>query len=238
MADEFKNQVGILDIDDFDYLKIAIIGVGSIGSFLAVALNKLGFKNIMIIDNDTLKAHNFATQFYLKPLSRAGNSKVGLLERYLSGNIQSYKTKVIPNHKIRADVVFLCVDSLKQRKIIMKALLDSYDKYKEPKLIIDGRMFRLLFRVFTIDLGNQKVLNYYVKGLLGQEFKGNCTEKGIIQNVYGVVGVMVEQLKKILKNEAYHAVINCDFEKYNFVKQMQIGQKTKPKGRGVNRLKK
>ena len=43
----YQNQSGILNIDEYDYLKIAIVGTGSIGSFLALALNKLGFKNLI-----------------------------------------------------------------------------------------------------------------------------------------------------------------------------------------------
>ena len=100
----------------------------------------------------------------------------------------------------------------------MKAILDSYDENKKPLLIIDGRMHRLLFRVFTVPLEETEWLEEYVDTLFDKEFSGSCTEKGIIQNVFGVVGVMIEQFKKVINGEEYYSVINVDFENYQFIK--------------------
>src|SRR3990167_195798 len=177
----FKNQSGIINIEEFDYLQISIVGMGSIGSFLSLALHKLGLGKIMIIDNDMVEKHNITTQFFFK--RHIGQSKVSAIESQLDGEIQKYEQKVQSNHEIKADIVFLCVDSLKQRKIIMKSILDSYEKYKRPKLIIDGRMHKLVFRVLTVDLTKPDILEQYVDGMFGKEFVGTCTEKGIIQNV-------------------------------------------------------
>jgi molybdopterin/thiamine biosynthesis adenylyltransferase len=219
MDDLHRNQVGILNIDVYDYLKIAIIGCGSIGSFLAFGLNKLGFKNIMLIDDDIIEPHNVATQFYLKDDIR--QFKVESLSNYLDGHITTHITKVTPKTKIRADVVFICVDTLKARKIILKSLLDSYEEFHEPKLIIDGRMHRLIFRVFTIPFNNQELLNYYAQTLMEKEFEGPCTEKGIIQNVFSVVSIMLEQLKKTMNGEKFYAVINYDLEHYTIIPQKE-----------------
>lgn len=214
-----KNQVGILNIDVYDYLKIAIVGCGSIGSFLAFGLNKLGFKNIMLIDDDIIEPHNVATQFYLKDDIR--QFKVESLSNYLDGHITTHIIKVNSKTKIRADVIFICTDSLKSRKVILKSILDTYEDFKEPKLIIDGRMHRLIFRVFTIPLNNQDLLNYYTQTLMEPEFEGPCTEKGIIQNVYAVVSIMLEQLKKTMNGEKFYAVINYDLEHYNIIPQKE-----------------
>lgn len=220
MSDRFRNQVDIINVDEYDYLKIAIVGAGSIGSFLALALSKLGFQNIIVIDDDNVEGHNIATQFYR--LRDRSYRKVEALKRELDGRVAAYPIKVRPNHKIKADAVFVCVDSLAQRKVILKAVLDSYARFKKPKVIIDGRMHRLLFRVFTIPLHNQELLNKYAQGLMSQEFAGKCTEKGIIQNAFAVVSVMVEQLKKVINGEPYYAVLNCDFENYIFNKQVKV----------------
>ena len=213
--DLYRNQSSILNIEDYDYLKIAIMGLGSIGSFLAVALNKLGFKNLILIDDDIVEAHNVTTQFYFK--NSVGSLKVDALSNYLTGNISVYNTKVTPVNKIDADIVFVCVDSLKQRKFITKAILDSYEAFGKPKLLIDGRMHRLVFQVHTIPVENQELLNKYVESTMDKEFVGACTEKGIIQNVFALVSMMVEQLKKVLKGEEYHATIHTDFERLMFV---------------------
>jgi len=215
MSDLYRNQVGIINVEDFDYLRIAIVGLGSIGSFLAVALNKLGFNNLILIDDDTVEDHNVTTQFYFK--NDVGRMKGESLNKYVKGNVSVYQEKVTPLNKFEADVVFVCVDSLKQRKLIMRAILDSIDETGDPKLIIDGRMHRLVFRIFTIPTSNQELLNMYTKSTLGKEFVGPCTEKGIIQNIFAIVAVMVEQFKKTITGEDYYAVINTDWERYTFV---------------------
>lgn len=215
MTDEFRNQVGIVDIDVYDYLKIAIVGCGSIGSFLAFALNKIGFRNIILIDDDTIEKHNVATQFYLK--GDVGQYKVETLSSYLDGNITTHITKVKETHKIKADIIFICVDSLKARKTILTSILNSYESYKIPKLIIDGRMHRLVFRIFTVPLNDQKILNNYAATILEPEFEGACTEKGIIQNVFAIVSVMVEQLRKVISGQEFFAIMNCDLEHYQFL---------------------
>lgn len=216
----YRNQSGIFNIDEYDYLKLAIIGTGSIGSFLALAINKLGFQNLLLIDDDKIEQHNIPTQFYFH--NDANEFKVKALEKYLEGNTTTFVTKVKANHRIDADIAFICVDSLEQRKIIMKAVLDSYEKYKKPKLVIDGRMHRLIFRIFTIPLHETELLKNYVEGLIDEEFDGDCTEKGIIQNVFVIVAVMIEQLRKVISGESYSAVINCDFEQYDFLLSKKI----------------
>jgi len=212
----YQNQSSILDVDEFDYLKIAIVGVGSIGSFLALALNKLGFRNIIVIDDDTIEAHNIPTQFYFQ--SDINELKVDAINNYLEGEVTTFPERVITGHRINADVVFMCVDSLEQRKIVANAVLDNYQKQGKPQLIIDGRMHRLIFRVLTIPLNDMSFLKAYIEGLDGDEFVGDCTEKGIIQNVFAVVAVMVEQFKKVINGETYSPSISCDFESYEFIK--------------------
>jgi len=227
--DVYKNQIGIIDIEDYDYLRIAIIGLGSIGSFLAVAINKLGFKNLIIIDDDVIEQHNPTTQLHFQ--KDIGKPKADTLKRcYLKGNINAYNQKVTSLNKLEADIVFICVDTLKQRKLISKAIIESYEKFKVPKLIIDGRMHRLVFRVFTIPIEDQPLLNTYVKGTMGKEFIGACTEKGIIQNVFAIVSIMVEQFKKVINGENYYTTINCDFERLTFVSSdLQEGLKKEDK---------
>ena len=218
--DTYRNQSGILNVDEFDYLDVAVIGCGSIGSFLALGLSKLGLNNLMLIDGDKIENHNVPTQFYYA--DNVGNNKADILKSSLRNYaVKSFPMNLAANHILDADVVFICVDSLKARKIALKCVLDSYAKNKKPKLIIDGRMFRLMFRVFTIDITKQSMLNKYTKSLLGKEFSGKCTEKGIIQNVFAVTAVMLEQLKKVLNSQEYHAIINCDFDKYQFQNMME-----------------
>jgi len=200
----------LLNSRQFDYLEIAIVGCGSIGSFLTLGLTKLGFKNFILIDDDKVEPHNIPTQYYEE--DQIGEQKVEALSDNLEGEFTCYPQKLFPTNKINADAVFICVDSLKQRKAIVKAVLDSYEQYGKPKLIIDGRMHRLVFRVFTIPINQHKILQQYVQSTLEKEFEGACTEKGIIQNIFGVTALMIEQFRKVLTGQDFHAIINFDLE--------------------------
>jgi len=220
---DFRNQSGILNVENYDYLTIGIVGCGAIGSWCATALNKLGFEKLVLIDDDIVEKHNVHSQVY--KTSSIGSSKSYQLTSYLDGEQEYHNEKIKKGHFIDTDVVFICVDSLKERKIIMKAILDNYEKHQRPKLVIDGRMHGLIFRVLTVPIGENKIVEQYTKGLQTKEFTGECTQKGIIQNVFGVVSVMTEQFKKVLNGEDYHAIINADLNTYSFMKQCLIKNK-------------
>ena len=88
----YRNQAGIINIEEHQHLDIAIAGLGSIGSFLAMALNKLGFRNLVVIDYDQVETHNIPTQYYQK--EDIGEFKAIAMKRYLQGNISAYTGKV------------------------------------------------------------------------------------------------------------------------------------------------
>lgn len=214
---KYKNQVGILDVEKFQYLNIAIVGCGSIGSFVAQALNKLGFEKLILVDPDKVEPHNTCQQLYNS--DDIGDSKASslklLLDKNTSKNICTFTEKVDANSKFECDVVFVCVDSLVARKSIINSIINTRDLPNSPKLLVDSRMAGLLFNVFTIDLTNVEMVENYVQGLInGKEHEGACTEKGIIQNVFAIVGVAVEQFKKVLKNEPYKHTLIGNWETY------------------------
>lgn len=214
---DFRNQMDLIDVELYDHLDIGIVGLGSIGSFVAMALNKLGFKHFLIIDDDKIEKHNIPNQYYSK--EDVGKLKVESLMKKIDGKVTAYPAKLYPSDTIKTDVVFVCVDSLKQRKGILKSVLDSYEANGKPSLIIDGRMHRLVYRVYTVPLNDKEVLKKYTESLLKKEQGGPCTEKGIIQNVFAVVAVMLEQFRKIINGAEYSPVINCDFERLLFISE-------------------
>lgn len=221
MNNDFRNQSGIINIENYDYLTISIVGCGAIGSWCATAINKLGFEKLVLIDDDKIEKHNIHTQNFTK--DDIGDYKCSSIAQNLVNNdIEYHRSKVEKGMFIDTDVVFICVDSLKERKIIMKSVLDNYKKNQRPKLVIDGRMHGLVFRVLTIPIENKKIVSDYTKGLQTKEFTGECTQKGIIQNVFGIVSIMVEQFKKVLNGEDYYSIINADLKSLTFVKQCEV----------------
>ena len=65
-------------IKDIDLnAKITILGVGSVGSYTALALAKLGFRNLTVVDNGFVDAENISPQYY--SMNQIGMKKVDAL---------------------------------------------------------------------------------------------------------------------------------------------------------------
>lgn len=119
--------------------RVAIIGVGTIGSHLALTLARMQVP-LTLYDADTVEEHNLATQSYghndigkakiiavmeqiaaLEP----GANTVGVNEEYEGGPIE-------------ADIIVSAVDSLDARRAIAEGLIEN----KIEKPIVDGRVGR------------------------------------------------------------------------------------------------
>jgi molybdopterin-synthase adenylyltransferase len=106
--------------DDLVRLRVGVIGVGSVGGFIAEALARMGFANIMLIDFDRIEKHNldrllFATR------DDIGKLKVKVLAEHLRARATASRftanqvvAAVYEEKGYRAaldcDVLFSCVD--------------------------------------------------------------------------------------------------------------------------------
>lgn len=132
-------HTGIHDPAQYASKRVAIIGVGTIGSHLALTLARMQVP-ITFYDADTIEEHNLATQAY--PIEAIGSLKVDTLLREMGriGAIQGdgAVAKDYDGSAITADIVVSCVDSLDARRAIANAMIEN--KVDIP--IIDGRVGR------------------------------------------------------------------------------------------------
>ena len=116
--------------------EVHIIGVGAVGSYIALTLVKLGIENLYIWDFDTVESHNIVNQVY--DATDIGKLKTHALERHLLDN--NDKVKIHKKGKYTGQalkgIVYLTVDSIKIRKNTLENL--RYNPF--IKLIIDGRI--------------------------------------------------------------------------------------------------
>jgi hypothetical protein len=127
---------------------VTIIGAGATGSWLALALAKLGIENITVWDFDVIEEHNVPNQAYR--LKDVGISKVaalnGLLLRTINQPIK-FHHEPFTNQRL-AGIIFLMVDSMKTRKEIWDA---SIKMKSAVKLLIEPRMGLDVARVYNVD---------------------------------------------------------------------------------------
>lgn len=113
-----------------------IIGCGAIGSKIAIELARMGVNEIELFDFDHVEAHNLCNQVFT--LNDVGLKKTEALQRIID-SICSAKIatdeKFVDQKPIHP-IVFLCVDSMSERKRIMDTLLKNSNVY----YVIETRM--------------------------------------------------------------------------------------------------
>lgn len=121
--------------------KIAIAGVGALGSALAIQLAKLGNENMVLFDHDEVEAHNLPNQILYGP-DDIGSDKVTAARDAIL-RLTGYKPS-IRNEKLEGKYqlegvtnLFVCVDSMAARKAIFNSCV-----FLNPQLdyFCEGRM--------------------------------------------------------------------------------------------------
>lgn len=213
MKSNYIRQLTIFNPDDYKNLEISIIGCGSVGSFTALALAKMGMKKLALWDFDKVRRHNLPNQFYMeKHLNKDKiESLIDLVHNFTSEVKLKNKGKLTNKSVILSDIVILTTDTMKSRKL-------AYEKSKLlTRYLIDARMGGQVMVIYTVDLKNPEQVKNYEKTLHSDEEAEDikCTEKSIIYNVLGVGSMICNQLKKQLNKELYPFMVSLDY--YNLI---------------------
>ena len=120
--------------------KVAIVGVGGLGSVVSMYLTALGVGNIVLIDKDTVSISDLNRQI-LYQTGDLNKPKVFLAKKRLESlnpniNIEAYYTELTPKNIKEllgdSEFIFDCVDNWETRY-----LLDSF-AWHENKILIHG----------------------------------------------------------------------------------------------------
>ena len=137
--------------------RITIVGAGGIGSWVTVALSKLGVRHLRVIDPDKVEPHNLSTTPYRE--QDIGVKKVHALRAILDEMgrgmipvVAWYKGAKLP----RTDILISAVDSMAARRLLFKIAQEQ----KIP-FYIDGRIGGENLRVYAIQPGQPKDRKLY-----------------------------------------------------------------------------
>lgn len=183
---------------------ITIIGAGAIGSFTALTLAKMGFKDLLVYDFDDIEIENMNCQFYR--FDDIGKNKALALfdliksftgveidarnERYESGQFKG--------------IVISAVDSMATRKLI-------WDNHKETatatKLIIDPRMGAEYALAYAMNPMSEKDIASYEKTLYSDEegVQERCTAKSTMYTALALASHVCKIVKDYLCNDKRYA---------------------------------
>ena len=153
---EFFNP---LEIED----EIHIIGVGAIGSNLALMLTRLGCSNIHLYDFDQVEEINIANQNYYH--DQVGKNKtLATLQNMLSINPKLEFTLHNKGWKpgdILTGYIFLCLDNIDIRREITKACANN----RYVKAVLDFRMGLDDAQHYMAEMSDEKAVNRLLESM-------------------------------------------------------------------------
>jgi len=213
--ERYSTQLTLFNPEKYENKSVSIVGVGSIGSFTAIVLAKMGISTLNVYDDDTIENHNIPNQFYMK--KQIGQKKTSALKTIVT-EFSDAKIfcggKVTTKTTLMSDIIIACTDSMESRKL-------AYKNSKLANYFIDARMSGNTYRIYTLDLTNKKDREDYEKTLYSDKNsdKGLCTEKTIVYNVSEIAGKIGNQVRKLLNGEKYSHCIIYDFQNDVLIKK-------------------
>ncbi len=129
-------HTAIYNPEEYQGKRVAVIGVGTIGSHLALTLARMQVP-LALYDHDTIEEHNLATQSYTQ--RDIGLAKVEAVKRQCLA-IGAGDEQVRAHEELftatDADIIVSCVDSIDARREIAMALIQAGD----TRAVHDGRV--------------------------------------------------------------------------------------------------
>lgn len=203
----------LLKPSDLNQFKLLIIGAGSIGSYTALMLAKMGYEKITVIDYDTVDTENIAPQFF-KP-SQIGMPKVEALRQNI---LEQTATNIVAINKkvdlgtpegifglsslLGPNTLLICaVDSMKVRK-------ELFDFWKQSSSLafFDARMAIQFLNTYSIvKVGrlslDQDSFSMYENTLFSDEnaIQEPCTNKAIAFTSFIAGGVISKSIMELTK---------------------------------------
>lgn len=195
---------------------ITIIGAGAIGSWVTLALAKMGFQDITVYDFDRVSVENMNSQFY--PFSAIGELKIFALRSL----VQDF-TRVYINAKPRKyseghfpGLVISAVDSMAVRKRIWE---NHVGKGIATRAIIDPRMGALNALLYVMKPMNERDASSYEKSLYADAdaVQERCTAKATIFTANLLSGLVCKAVVDVLTRPDYLRIAQWDIRENGFI---------------------
>ena len=134
--------LGTANMEKLKNLKVAIFGIGGVGSFVCEALVRCGVSNFVLIDNDSISLSNVNRQIHAT-LETVGMSKVEvmkkrMLEIHKEANIEIYQEFYLPSSK--SNIINSSIDYIVDAVDTITAKIDIIVKAKELGIPIISAM--------------------------------------------------------------------------------------------------
>lgn len=212
MIDSLRHSA-LYDPADYADKRVAVIGVGTIGSHLALTLARMQVPFTMY-DHDTIEEHNLATQAYTR--RDIGRHKVDAIARQCEdigveeGSVCTIQGMFdIPSDIDPYDIIVSCVDSIDARREIAQALIEA----ENSAPVIDGRVGAEQVEVYRYENATD-----WLAGLPEQADTDPCGARFTAYTANMCAGLLGNNVKRELLGQSVPARILYDAVSSTFIK--------------------
>jgi molybdopterin/thiamine biosynthesis adenylyltransferase len=191
---EYTRQQDWFNPNEHPYAHVTIVGVGGIGSWTALALGKLGIRNIDLVDHDAVEPHNVPSQMY--GLDDVGTPKVLALGGHVL-EFANYHPNVLETtlteYPYQYDgVVVSALDSMAARA----ALWDRV-KHTPVELLLDARLGGQSIVVYAVNPCDPAHIEFYESRLYSDEQAKDypCTAAAVIDVGFQVASLLTRAVR-------------------------------------------
>lgn len=213
MALDLTRHLELIDPHYFEE-PITIIGAGATGSWLTLALAKLGLTDITVYDFDVVESHNVPNQAF--NIHDIGKTKTQALQDIIAVQTNhkiNVKNEKYTNQRLTG-IVFLMVDSMAERKRIWET---SIKLKSQIKLMIEPRMGLDMGRIYNVNPLDMEQIRRYEETLYSDdvaEVSACGASMTVITTALGIASWCARSLINWHNKEELDNEILIDF-KYN-----------------------
>ena len=200
-------QLDILDPAKLE-VPIHIIGCGSVGSWTALTLAKMGATQLTLWDFDVVEEHNIPNQAY-RPAD-VGRPKVkalGEIIEAMTGNAARISNRRFDGLVDRG-IVIVALDSMDARIDLWRALRDQPIDW-----LIDSRMGAEVARILTVNVTSLAGQRDYGRTLYRstEALQEPCTARSTAYCATGLASFITAKLVKIITGRPFSTDVTIDF---------------------------
>jgi len=197
-SDMYLRQRAIFD-SSLSTTPIAVVGAGSLGSWVVLGLAKLGFSNITVYDDDKVELHNVPNQVF--GVDDQDSYKVNALAMRVVNLTGVPITPIVHRFERQAvtPIMIVTPDNMATRLQVAKRVQDN----TIVNAFIDGRMGGQDFRVYCIDPKDRLQYDKYIRSWYFDEAGSTeeCTARGVGYNAVMCSMWIVNMVKSVVMGE-------------------------------------
>ncbi|HEY3294034.1 MAG TPA: ThiF family adenylyltransferase [bacterium] len=196
----FLRQADAVDMSRLTSLGVTLIGLGSIGSFTALGLGKIGVCGLQAWDADVVSPENVSCQLYGD--DHIGMTKAGAmlqLMEQLGGHTPNATAQLYTDQPL-TEVVISAVDSMSARKQIWQSVRQKPD----VKLYIDSRMALQTLVVYCVRPGIREERVAYSQTIVpdSETLQEPCTNRSIGYTSMMAGSILTGMIRRYVNAEA------------------------------------